>query len=379
MKIVIFADRSYNYIRPLADGLHNTLTEMGHESQIWYDGVYWLMKLKLREVLLADLYRFWLNFKSGKRNLYIYRFWHLITFYNNRRKREMRDCDCMIVVQNCPGCFDDNNLKRLDWLRSTYHKPVINYDFHYLPNQGWWGRINKLRKFKGLEQFDWYLPVGLVTEFAIPKELPQIFNCIGMDVKSNDLYPEQKEFRVLLDFPRPSHEETRKREKQWLDDINVKYVELNGRYTTAEIRKIYRTISVYIVSSRESFGLPIVELQLCGAKILTPHKEWVPAHYLNKSPFENGTGNLGNNFVVYQDETDFKAKLLKLEEEIDYPINVDTFSREYPHYYHIDKTELSHFISKIESGEIRADSHLEYKQYNEYISTTQDYETSDVD
>lgn len=383
MKVVIFADKSYNYIRPIADGLHQAFLELGCQSVIWYDGIYWLNKLKLRKVFVADIWRTFQNLKYGSKK-YINRFWSLLTFYNLKRRKELNECDVIVVVQNCPGTFDANNLKRLDFLRNTYHKPIINYDFHYLPNQAWWGRIKQLARPRGLEQFDWYLPVGLVTEFAIPREIPKIYNCIGMDITKSTvgggkLMPEQKEFRVLLDFPRPGHEETRKREKQWLDDINVKYVELNGRYTTAEIRKIYRSISVYIVSSRESFGLPIVELQLCGAKILTPHKEWVPAHYLNKSPFENGTGNLGSNFVVYQDETDFKEKLLKLKDEIDYSTNVETFQREYPLYFHIDKTELSQFISKIESGEIHADSHLDYKKYNEYISTTQDYETSDID
>ena len=378
MRFVIFADKSYNYIKPISIGLHNTLTEMGHESEIWYDGLYWLQDLNLTKMFFADILRFFKNAKAKNAKLYIYRWWNLLNFYTKKRKKSLRECDCVIVVMNCPRAFDDNALKRVEYIRDAYHKPVVNYDFHYLPNQAWWGRIKQFEKYKGLEKYDWYLPVGLITEFAVPESIPQIYDCIGMDVTSPDLYPEQTEFRVLLDFPRPGHEEQRKQEKRLLDRLGILYYELNGRYTTNQIRAIYRRTSAYIVSSRESFGLPIVELQLCGAKILTPHKEWVPAHFLNKSPFENGYGDLGGNFIEYHDSEDLSAILIQLSQSFDPQGNLDLFKSDYPFYYKINKVALDAFINRLLNGEVNSNTHISHKPYNELISEDQDYESSDI-
>ena len=55
MKLVILSDKSYNYIRPIADGLEHTLVEMGHEVVNYHDGVYWLDRLNLIKVFLVIL------------------------------------------------------------------------------------------------------------------------------------------------------------------------------------------------------------------------------------------------------------------------------------------------------------------------------------
>ena len=376
MKFVIFADKSYNYVKPLATGLHKTLLDMGYESVIWYDGLYWLQRLNLLKVLFADIYRLYLNLKSGNKKRYIYRFFNLLFFYNREKRDILNKCDCIILVQNCPSAF--MSIKRLDYLREKYKKPIVNYDFHYLPNQGWWSRIRKIEGHRGLEQFDWYLPVGLVTEFAVPRQIPKIYNCIGMDINCESLYPEQREFCVLLDFPQPGHEIRRCREKQMLDEIGVKYIELNGRYTTDEIRSIYRKVSIYVVSCRESFGLPIVELQLCGAKVMVPYKEWVPAHYLEKSIYETGDGYLGKNFIVYENDEEFKKLLLKEREEINYSLNVEKFRKEYPLYDHIDRVELGNFIHNLKNGVVTYNTHSSFGEYNQFMSLSDDYEKSDI-
>lgn len=376
MKVVIFADKSYNYVKPLATGLHNTLLSMGHESFIWYDGLYWLQRLNLFKVLCADIYRLFLNLRSGSKKRYIYRFWNLLFFYNNKRRKILENCDCIVVVYNCPSAFKP--IKRLNYLRKKYRKPIINYDFHYLPNQGWWSRLKEIDGHCGLEQFDWYLPVGLITEFAVPNQIPKIYNCIGMDINSHDLYPDQDQFCVLLDFPRPGHEERRKKEKEILENLGIKYYELSGRYTTDEIRSIYRKSSIYIISWRESFGLPIIELQLCGAKVMSPYKEWVPAHFLGKSIYERGDGYLGKNFIIYNNEIEFKEILLREKNEINYQLNIENFQNEYPLYDHIDKNELENWLHKIESGTITYKTHLRFSEYNQYISLSDNFEKSDI-
>lgn len=375
MKFVIFADKSYNYIKPISNGLHRTLLEMGHSSEIFYDGIYWLNNLNLIKVFVADVYRFYLNKKYGNKHLFLYRFINLLFFFSKKRKRLLKECDCIIVVNNCPSAF--KKCKRLDYLRKIFSKPIVNYDFHYLPNQGWWKYMYK--DCLGLERFDWYLPVGLVTEFPVPTEIPKIYSCIGMNVNSDDLYPEQKDFFVLLDFPRSGHEQRRKEEKQLLESMKIKYIELNGRYTTEQIRSIYRKTSVYLLSFRESFGLPIVELQLCGAKIFTPYAEWVPAHCLNKDIHKkiDGHYHLGNNFVVYHDEKGLKNALLSVRKNFNASANVQMFKKDYPLYDRISQEQLNIFISKINTGLITCESHLNYKEYNSFISKQDDYLESD--
>ncbi|WP_173474954.1 hypothetical protein [Fibrobacter succinogenes] len=373
MKFVIFADRSYNYIKPLANGLQKTLIEMGHSSEILYNGIYWLSDLNLFKVVIADIYRIYLNIKHKQKDLFIYRFFGLFFFLTAKRRKLLKECDCIIIVNNCPSAFLKN--KRIDWLREKFNKPIVNYDFHYLPNQGWWKYMNE--GYRGLEQYDWYLPVGLVTEFAIPKGIPKIYTCIGMDVNSKDLYPEQDDFIVLLDFPRPGHEIKRSEEKKTLEELGVKFIELHGRYTTKQIRAIYRKASVYLVSCRESFGLPIVELQLCGAKIFTPYLEWVPAHYLNKSINKKSAGLLGENFVVYENKDGLKKALQKAKIEFNASKNVEKFKEDYPFYNQISNKMLETFVLKLKEGAITSQSHEEYKKYNGFISKDDDYKQSD--
>lgn len=373
MKFVIFADKSYSYVRPISDGLHNTLHTEGHESVVLYNGIYWLNRMNLIKVLLMDIYRAFMNLFSWNRKKYIYRLFGLLTFNSNKTKRLLRDCDCIIVVNNCPSVFYSNTLNRLEALRSKYNKPIVNYDFHYLPNQGWYKRITQDSNHFGLERFDWYLPVGLVTEFAIPKQIPKIYSCIGMDIKKENLFPEQKEFKALVDFERRGYEQYRSLVINTLEKLDIPYIELKGRYTTEEIRAIYRQCSIYFVCSRESFGLPIAELQLCGCCILTPYKEWCPAHFIDKSPFESGTGELGSNFYFYDNNEEIlRNQLLNIKATFDANQIMARFKKEYPDYYKINLDELRMFINKLKIGDINADSHQEYKEYNKLISIEDD-------
>ena len=368
MKIVIFASDAYNYRKPIADGLYRNLKELGQDVCIFYDGIHWLNKMNLFKLFLTDLYRFYKNFKA-KRPLYIYRFWSILTFWFRNSKR-IKDADCIIVVDNCPNVFYRRKVSNIEWLRKKFNKIVVNYDLHYLPNQGWFSRIMKDNPENfGLERFDWFLPASLVTEYALPKDLPCIYNNIGFDIKSNDLHPAQKEFVALLDFPRKGYENERDLAKSALKKTNTKYIELSGLYTRDEIRKIYRESSIYFISCRESFCLPVLETQLCGCKVFTPYAEWLPAHFIDKSVYVRGSGKLGRNFEVYQNDFDLLvSKIEKAKNEFDPEQVIKDFKEDYPKYYSIDKSELQNFLQLIDNGTIASDSHLKYKEYNKMIS-----------
>ena len=368
MKVVILASDAYNYRKPLADGLYCNIKAMNQDVCVLYDGIHWLNNLNLIKVFFSDIFRLYKNFKS-KRHLYLYRFFDLFTFWI-RNANKIKEADCVVVVDNCPNVFYKKKMSRIEWLRKKYDKIVVNYDLHYLPNQGWFSKILKANPDNyGLERFDWYLTGSLVTEYALPKAIPQIYSYIGFDIKSGELYPEQKEFIALLDFPRKGYEKERELVKTVLEQTKTKYIELSGKYTRSEIREIYRKSSIYFISFRESFGLPVLETQLCGCKVFTPYAEWLPAHFIDKSVYEAGCGTLGKNFVVYQnDATLLTKKIQQTKLDFDARQVISNFRKDYPMYYEIDKLALQSFFQMIEKGLINSKSHLKYKDYNKMIS-----------
>lgn len=373
MKFIIFGDSSYNYLKPMTNGLAEIIKDAGHECIVYHHGIYWLQEHNLFKMFFLDIYRLFRNLIAGKSNLYIYRFWNLLTFMNKKRKYELINCDCIIVVQNCPTIFYHKALPRIEkFLRIKYDKPIINYDLHYMPNQGWYKKIIENEKSNyGLERFDWYLCASIVTEFALPSNIPQIYSNIGFNIGSKDLYPEQEEFLALLDFVRPGYEKERKIQIQALKETNTNYIELSGKYTTEEIRKIYRKSNMYFLAVRESFGLPILELQLCGCYIFTPYSKWAPAHFINKDLHKAGSGLLGDNFFIYDNDIDkLKEQILFLKKSFNADKVISNLRKDYPTYYSYDKSQFSDFIKKLQAGKINSKSHNEFKQYNALINMT---------
>lgn len=368
MKFIIFADKNYNYRKPMADGLYKHLISLGHDVEILYDGNYWLSKIPLWKVLITDIFKALMNIKSKKR-LYFLRFWSMVNF-NRNHKNKILDADCLIVVDNCPNVYYKNCLSRLEILRKEYKGPIVNYDLHYLPNQGWYVMIKEKDSDNfGLERFDWYLPASLVTEYAIPREIPQIYNCIGFDLHSDDLKPEQDEFLAVLDFEHAGYEKERSIQIKALELTNTKYICLKGRYTRDEIRALYRKCSIFFTSVRESFSLPVIEVQLCGGIIATPYAKWLPAHFLNKSIYEKGVGTLGRNFIVYENNLETLIQSIKkCKEEFNAINNINNFRNDYPSYYSINDKSLNDFCNSVNNGFISKQKHNEFSELNKYIN-----------
>lgn len=369
MKFVIFTDNNYNYRKPMADGLYHHLKQLGHDVTIIYEGKFWLCNFPLYKVLFSDIYKIFQNIKSRKL-LHITRFWSMITF-EHKYKKKIFESDCLIVVDNCPNVFYRSFISRLELIRKEYRGPIVNYDLHYLPNQGWYGMIKEKDPNNfGLERFDWYLPASLVTEFAIPKTIPQIYDCIGFDIQAEDLFSDQKEFMAVLDFAHKGRECERAVQIEALEETKTPYISLSGKYTRSEIRSIYRRCNMFFTSVRESFSLPVLEIQLCGGLIATPYKKWLPAHFIDKNIYSSGEGELGTNFYVYDnDKEKLKEIILNARCTFDSKKNIENFKREYAAYYCIDDQVLSRFCKRIEDGEITGEKHNEFQRYNEYLNT----------
>lgn len=370
MKFVIFADKNYNYRKPMADGLFRHLSSLGHEVKLLYDGNYWLSKIPLWKVFASDIYKIFQNIKNRKQS-YFPRFWNMVTF-KGKYYADIMSADCLIVVDNCPNVFYRLSISRVEDLRKTYSGPIVNYDLHYLPNQGWYGMIKEQDYANfGLERFDWYLPASLVTEYAIPRGIPPIYNCIGFDLRSADLKPEQNEFTALLDFEHIGYEEERRVQIQALEITHTKYICLKGRYTRDEIRTLYRKCSIFFTSVRESFSLPVIEVQLCGGLIATPYAKWLPAHFVDKNIYEQGEAKLGRNFVVYDNKIDKLVQLLeRARNNFNSTKNLNRFKEDYPSYFSIDDGSLMEFCKAVRQGKITNKNHLGFGEYNNLISIT---------
>ncbi len=367
MKFIIFTDKNYNFRKPMSDGLAKHLKEIGHDVLVLYDGNFWLSKTPLWKILVTDIAKIFNNIKNG-RKLYYTRFFNILNF-KKRFYKEILNSDCIIVVDNCPNVFYCESISRLEDLRKVYKGPIVNYDLHYLPNQGWYGMIREknIQNF-GLERFDWYLPASLVTEYAIPTSIPKIYNNIGFDIQSENLYSQQDDFLAVLDFEHKGWEREREIQLTALKETNTKYICLKGKYTRDEIRAIYRKCNIFFTSVRESFSLPVLEVQHCGGLIATPYSNWLPAHFIDKNIYEKGNGSLGRNFLVYENDLETLKKMINHTKlTFNAANNILRFKEDYPFYYTINNDELNLFCKAIEKGCIHGNKHNEFASYNSMI------------
>lgn len=293
---------------------------------------------------------------------------------------ELSGVDTIVVVANVPISFSKSVFPNIEVLRQRLPKvPIVNYDLHYLPTLDSWARLllrgektrltrDDLAMFEkggfGLERYDWYLMAAVGTELPLPPG-PQPYSRIGLDLDDGTLYPDQgDEFRALVDFEQNRGDYPRYREAQLkaLKLAGVQHTVLEGTYTRAAIRQIYRQTSIYFLASAESFGLPICELQACGAKILLPNAFWAASHWLGQDLYTEREPQLSPNFVLYEDDADKLARRIdEVRASYDAQQIRATFEACQPHLLHGDIAELKSFLEMLETGTIHARLHTEHR------------------
>ncbi len=140
-------------------------------------------------------------------------------------------------------------------------------------------------------------------------------------------------------------------------DAGIPFKVLHGSYSIEEIRRIDRSCSLYFVAHRESFGLPICEVQASGGVILTPYAHWCHAHYM-ATPERGHTGELPQNFIVYDnDRQQLVSELERLRRDYNAEAALANFQRDQPHFYWGNSTELARVVAMIEAGTIPSASH----------------------
>lgn len=202
--------------------------------------------------------------------------------------------------------------------------------------------------------------------------MPKIDNpvsIIGLNLEDSSLVVESKRgrFLALVDFEQTNYTKERAITIRALEDTKTEYYVLHGRYEINEIREIYRKASIYFVASWESFGLPICELQACGAYVFTPFSSWVWSHWIRNS-LDSKTGRLSPNFIVYDNDVDIlKTKLRTVQQAYDPHEVRANFVKNHPQFYYGNLKKLAGFVKKLETNVINSQSHLAHEMINELI------------
>ena len=364
MKIAILANNKTDFINPLARGLHSMLSKLNVDSDVLYDGHKWLTNPNHRTA-------------TGKIN------------YTNLAKkiikeiycktvfcRKLKKYDIIVAVINMPSSFLKTYMQNLDIIRKNLNTPIVNYDLHYLGTRGpwidWILNGNPVHNILpgigyGLERYDYYLMLSVVNEFPMPKAAHPC-SVIGADLNDGTLFSEQNEkFIALLDFERKNFLPERKIQIEALEETNTDYLILDRKYTLDEIRSIYRKTAICFLAHRESFGLPICELQACGSYIFSPYEHWAGSHYIKDIylPWEE---NLSSNFIIYNNEKELlKNEIIRIKRNYNPHKVIENFRNNYPHYWEGDLDKLSEFIKKVKAGEIHSQLHKEHMALNDTI------------
>ena len=234
--------------------------------------------------------------------------------------------------------------------------------------------MSEISGFSGFGRFDHYVLVSQMSNLPIKEKSHWPITVIGGDFRSEELFPEQNDFRALIDFDKKIKSEERKIQIKVLEELKIPYTILSGSYTHSELYKIFRKHSIYFLSMPENFGIPIVELQNCGCKVFTPYRYWAAAHYINKDPHEKGDGDLNDNFVVYSnDPQTLKKEILNLKEKFSSKNVIKEFSNKNLDYYSGNLLNLKKVLDKIERNEINSMSGSLYKELEKEIILSTDF------
>jgi hypothetical protein len=287
--------------------------------------------------------------------------------------------DAIIIVAHVPISFARGTLRNIECLRERLPWiPIVNYAHYYLPTVDKWGpamlrgvktslteddRHNFRRGSFGMNRYDWYLVASVASEIPLPPG-SQPYSLVGVDIDDGSLFPEQKnEVRALIDFAqsRMNYPSFRKTQIAALERTGIPYRILEGQFSRAEIREIYRHTAMFFLAHRESFGLPICELQACGALIVTPRQEWAGAHWIKEDLARPGPGYLSPNFLVYDDDIGKLTEQLEMvRASFDPAQNLRTFKQFHPHLFRGDPEALADFLNRVEDRSINAATHRDH-------------------
>ena len=370
MRIIILSDDTPTYLKPMALSLSRMFKRLNIDSEIFFDGT--------RILNIKKNYKFIDKIKNLKRRLISFfikgkykNHIHPTSQEFNSLCEKIKMFDAVFVCAHMPYNLSNDFYQGIDMLREKIKIPIIDYDLCFLwsTKPTWYKEISEDQGvFSGFGRYDHYVLISQMSNLPIKEKSHWPLTVIGGDFRDEELFPEQKDFRALIDFDKKTKFEERKIQIKVLEELNIPYTILSGIYTHSELYRIFRKHSIYFLSMPENFGLPIVELQNCGCKVFIPYKYWAAAHYTNKDPYEKGDGDLNSNFVVYDNDSQLlKEKILNLKEKFSAKQIIGEFSNKNLDYYSGNLLNLKKVLDKIKSNEISSTSGLNYKELEKEI------------
>lgn len=367
MKAAILTNRDNSYHRPLAEGLSRMFKKINVESIVLYEGLSSLPRKHKINQSPDNRWKYNLRLSIQMARSFV---------AYHRLVRKLRSVDLLIIVNHMPGAyldtfFDDKRLRN-----DLPTLPIILYDLVYLPSRGSWAKhiydnlksmgVTTGRHF-GIDRYDYHLCVTEVSEFPVPPQAED-FSRIGINLEDPSLLANpNKSLIALIDFERPNHLHERAIQVQACVEAGIPFKVLHGHYTIEQIRSIYQSCSLFFIAHRESFGLPICEVQACGGLVFTPYFNWCPSHYL-ETPKDSNAPVLPENFFVYDND---KTKLVEKLEDLKKSFNaydvLANFQRDHPHFFYGDMQELKRFIDRVKDGSINSQSHKHYPSLGELV------------
>jgi hypothetical protein len=364
MRIAILANDKNSFVKPLADGLARMATELGTRPKVFYEGL---------AMLSLPLGMNWSSPRAAAGQAMRMRK-HKKLF--DEFVDEIRGFDLIVVVAHVPSSLTHGSFQNIEVLRRLMRDcPIVNYDLVYLPTVAKWSGamlrgedtgLSEADKASmrpgafGMDRYDWYLVVSPLSEIPMP-DTPQPCSIIGINLDDGALHPDQGgEFRVLVDFEqtRSDYLSFRQVQLEALQIAGVPFDILDKPMTRDEIRAVYRKTGAFLMAHRESFGLPICELQACGSLIFTPRAEWAGAHWMKADLKMPGPGRHSKNFVVYENEARTLAREIEKARDTFDPARVrDEFLTRQPQLYYGDKKALGDFFSMVDDGRIDSRAH----------------------
>lgn len=371
MKIAVLGNNRPSFVKPMSESFIRMCNDIDIECVFFQEGTDLLEKGSLPiKNRFTTKFKFFVksilnNFKKDKYE--IPKFIDIESF-----SKELKKFDLIVVVAHLPSTLSGACFTGIESLRSLSKTPIVNYDLVSWTTRGPW--IEKVKTnslyggFTGFTRFDWYFTLSNISEFPEKKNLNFPGTTIGGNFNAQYLFPNQNGFKILLDFKRDSNLIERGIQIKVLERLQITYTVLDGSFSHEELCSVIRTHSAVFLAHRESFGLPIIEAQLCGLKIITPYKYWAPSHYINKEVTESGQGDLSSNFIVYDNNEDILEKeLIKLKAEFDANRNLEIFTKSQPHFHKGNLDALSEILKKFESGELNSISHENYSNIEDEI------------
>jgi len=337
VKILILTRKDHRSPRVLAESLQTQLQENGINAEILFD-----IDILGRLVSYNDSkfsFHFWLRKK-------------LIHWFKDRRViKVLKQADAVVISECIPNAFW-KSLYNVEKLKTILKKPVFIYEVYWLANTPTQTETLQQNRDTLYERYDGHLFVSPVTEIRA-RLLPNTF-CIGLMARSWNLQPlPKKELIALVDFEQPGYEAYRAIQINVLNKAGIPFISLERGYTIAEIRDIYRQVSIFFVQVPEAFGLPILECLCTGAQVFTPDSSWPMSWRLDIEPKVHDTGILPNCFTVYHGQVDLLQKLLAFKENFQLemsPLRVFAdLVKYYPGFYNGDDDAMKKFLEFIKN------------------------------